>query len=166
MTQTNNWECFCAMPCHSHTFLVTTPGAGMFSLSLMQLLWPTKARFVRAHWLAHLQLLLAVDYSEGGSQEKWLLFHVLINLEVTVQRGCFWLHSPVEWVTRIQQAFWYKCVLWSTFARHRIYQGIFTACQLKVPSVWSDQAMLARNEQRATIPKHIIHKTSSYDTNL
>lgn len=149
---------FCVMPCHSHTFLVTTAGTGMFCLSGMQLLWPTKARFVRAHWLAHLQLLLAGDCSEGGSQERWLLLHVLINLEVTVQRGCFWLHSAVEWVTRIQQAFWYECVLWPTFARHIIKK--------KVPSVGSNQVMLARNEQRATVPKDIIHKTSSYDTNL
>lgn len=36
----------------------------------------------------------------------------------------------------------------------------------KDPSIGSNQVMLAKNEQRATIPKDIIHKSSNYDTDL
>lgn len=103
---------FSVIPCHSHTFPVETPGAAMFCLSGMQLMWPTKASFVRSHWLAHLQLLLAADCSEGGSQGRRFLLHVLINLEVSEQTGHFWRLSAAEgWVElkgiyRIN-AFWF-----------------------------------------------------------
>lgn len=109
--------------CHSiHTpFLVAAPGVGMFCSSGMQLMWPTTAGIVCAHWLAHLQLLLAGDCSEGGSQGRWLLLHVLINLEVTVQRGFFIIFFLAAFccgeVTRIQLALSYKCVFISTLYR-------------------------------------------------
>lgn len=141
------------MPCHSHTFLVTAPDAGMFCLSGMQLMWPTKTRFVRAHWLAHLQLLLAGDCSEGGSQERWLLLHVLINLEVTVQRGCFWLHSAVEFSKLSAINVFFGQLLQDIRHLHSM--------STIVPAIdGSYQVMLARDEQRATFQnisiKHVV----------
>lgn len=52
-----------------------------------------KGRICLCSRLAHLHLLLAEDYSESGSQGRWLPLHVLINTEVTAQRGHFLLLS-------------------------------------------------------------------------
>lgn len=110
------------IPCYLHTFPLATPGAATFCLSGMQLMWPTKGSFVRSHWLAHLLLLLlllrllAAHRSEGGSQGRWFLLHVLINLEVSAQRGHFFGCYPLRRsFCAIQGDSWHKWAFLLTF---------------------------------------------------
>lgn len=169
VTKNNDWGCLwiLVMPCRSHSFLAATPGAGMFCLSGMQLMWHTKAGFVRAHWLAHLQLLLAGDCSEGGSQGRWLLLHVLINLEVTVQRERFWLHSAMEGLPEFNKLDGIIVFLCQLLQENEFVKAVSQL--VRVPSHGHNQVMLTRKTSNFSCKNdkmHIIHVIIWQEANL